>query len=95
MARLILMDGTESDVRPKGTTFALDELYALIGNGCDMVEILGLPDGKTMWLDEEGKPRKGLRINEKATVLARTAGISFWDMVMGNVLVTDHDEDAK
>ena len=94
MARLILMDGTESEVRPQGTTFTLEEFYALIGNGCDMVEVLGLPDGKTMWLDEEGKYRPGLRVNDKATLLARKAGISLWDMVVGNVLVTDPEEEA-
>ena len=92
MAKLILMDGTESEVKPKGKTFALDELYALIGHGCDMVETLALPRRKTMWLDEEGKYRPGLRVNDKATVLARKAGIVPWDVVMGNVLVTGYKE---
>lgn len=94
MAKLILMDGTESDVTPKGKDFTLEELYALIGNGCDMVEALRLPGRKTMWLDEEGKYRPGLRVNDKATVLARKAGIIPWDVVMGNVLVTGPKVDA-
>ena len=95
MAKLILMDGTELDVKPKDKTFTLEEMYALIGNGCDMVEVLRLPKRKTMWLDEEGKYRKGLHVNEKATALARKAGIIPWDVVMGNVLVTGPKEDAK
>ena len=94
MARLILMDGTESEVTPKDKKFTLDELYALIGNGCDMVETLALPGRKTMWLDEEGKYRGGLTVNEKATGLARKAGIIPWDVVLGNVLVTGPKEIA-
>ena len=91
MARLIRMDGTESDITPKGTRFTLREFYALIGNGCDIVEMLALPGRRTMWLDEEGKFRR-LRVNDKATLLGRKAGIALWDMVVGNVVVTESGE---
>jgi hypothetical protein len=93
MAKLIRADGTEQSVSPKNGTFKLDELYALIGGGCDMVECITLADGvTTMWLDEEGKFRGTQRPNAKASELLRLAGGMPGDTVMGNVLVCEEGE---
>jgi len=87
LATLIKPDGTESVVLPQNSTdFRLDERYSLIG--CEMVQMVYLADGRTMWLDEEAKlkPERPLP-NLKATRLLAEAGGMPGDIVLGNVLV--------
>lgn len=86
--------GAETEVFPrdKRKGFQLAELYELIGNNCDMVELVTLADGRGMWLDEEGKFRRGLFANGKATDLLQQAGGIPGDVVMGNVLITSGKE---
>ena len=95
MATLIrATDGSESTVRPKTTEgFSLQEVYDLIGNGCDIVETVQLNDGRIMLLDEEGKIRNDtLIVNEKATRLLAEAGGIPGDAVVGNVLIVNELE---
>lgn len=50
------------------------------------IEAVPLPDGSTLWLNEEGKI-DGLPFNERATVLTRGI-LGPTDMVVGNVFIT-------
>jgi hypothetical protein len=93
MATLIRANGPDVVVRPKGATFTLEEMYAAIGGGCDIVQPIALADGRTMWLDEEGKYRDGmLLVNETATRLLAEAGGIPGDVVVGAALVTEPEE---
>lgn len=89
MALLLKPDGTQREVQPAGRSFTLEELYALIG--CDTVEVIYLPDGRPLVMDEDGKYRK-LPVNEEATRLGRIAGIVPWDVIVGTVLVLEPGE---
>ena len=92
MATLITTHDALHEVTPdNGTDFTLEELYALIG--CEMVEALYLPDGRTMWIDEEGKLSSPPRPkNYHATRLARLAGIADDDYIAGTALVCAEGE---
>lgn len=70
-------------VGPVGTKFGLDELYNLVR--CETVEAVRLRNGRTMWVDEEGR-MSGKPINLIASLLA--GGVD----VVGDVLVTDAGE---
>jgi hypothetical protein len=89
MAILLKQNGIIQQIFPKDKSrgFSLDEIYQLIGNGCEMVKAVDLADGRSMWLDEEGKYRQGLRENLKATELLMKAGGIPGDVVTGNVLI--------
>ena len=89
MATLIKTDGSEQVVYPSSTLgFWLQELYDLIGNGCDVVKTIELADGRIMILDEESKLRdRVIAINEKATKLLAEAGSIPGDQVVGNVVI--------
>lgn len=91
MATLIRTDGTEQIITPANARegFHLDELYKLLD--CSTVEVLALPNGRTMVLDEDGK-YSTKPTNERATTLARTAGIAADDFVVGDVLVCRRGE---
>jgi len=87
MGLKISTDGTETVVLPADNKeFTLDELYDLIG--CSMVQMIYLPSGKTMWLDEEGK-LSGKEINMEATM---KSGLYPHDVIVGNVLILDEGE---
>ncbi len=93
MAELIHANGDQSTVQPRipQRGFSLSELYAIIG--CKTVQAIALADGRTMWMDEEGKLQGGLLIvNEKATKLLVEAGGIPGDEVVGNVLITEPGE---
>jgi hypothetical protein len=95
MAKLIRTDGVEVEVTPKDTKrgFTLEELYNLIGFGCDIVEVVTLADGKTlMVMDEEGKYRVPVFWNEKATKLLAKAGGLPGDVVAGVVVLCSEKE---
>jgi hypothetical protein len=53
------------------------------------IEILYLPDGRLMLLDEEGK-LKGLEFNEEATRRAKEDNLIYpSDFIVGNVIIVD------
>ena len=53
------------------------------------IEILTMPDGRLMLLDEEGK-LKGLEYNEEATIRAKDENLIYpSDFIVGNVIIVD------
>ena len=85
-AYLLKTDGTETAIEPRnGTDFTFEELYPIME--CDMIEIIRLPDGRIMLLDEEGnwsdKPT-----NERATVLAYNA-LTMGRGIVGHTVVCE------
>ena len=67
MAVVIRVDGTQEMIAPQSPpAFALEELHALVGG---WIEVVYLPDGRLLVIDEEGK-LKGYPRNEQATRLA-------------------------
>jgi hypothetical protein len=95
MATLLKPNGESVEVTPKnGKSFGLQELYDHIG--CDMVELVTLKDGRLMYVDEEAKlkPRPP-HPNAKATDLLIEAGGLPYDVVLGNALIVDADEDDE
>lgn len=93
MATLIESDGSERHVSPASPEhgFTLTELYALID--CKTVEAIGLTEqGRSMWLDENGKLNAELRVNMKATDILHRAGGSYADYVVGRVLICEEGE---
>ena len=72
MALLLETDGTRSNVEPEGLTFTLKELQSAVGG---FIQEIVLPDGRSLFMDEEGKFKDKL-YNEYATGLARMAGIA-------------------
>ena len=94
MALLITPNGAESVVTPANGAFTRQELYALIGNGCDLIQVVYLADRTTaMILDEEGKYREPLAArNSKATVLLQEAGGIPGDFILGNVVLCSPEE---
>ena len=68
MAYVIRDSGEESELLPKnGTDFSLKELQGAVGG---FIEIVHLGNDKLLVVDEEGL-LKSLRINAKASILAR------------------------
>lgn len=79
-ARVYKADGRIYPVDPiDGESFSLEELQAIVGG---LIEIIYLPDGKIMVLNEEGK-YSGLEPNDNATVIANIDP----DFIVGDVLV--------
>ncbi len=67
MARVYAVDGTQREVTPAhGVSFTLEELHALVGG---YIEVVRLPSGDLMVINEEGKLHD-LLYNERATALA-------------------------
>lgn len=84
MAQLIRVDGTEQQLIPStGVSFSLAELQDLVGG---YIEILELPSGRLLVLDEEGK-LAGKPINPRATWLGAVAQIAHSEVIVGDVLV--------
>jgi hypothetical protein len=84
MALWIRTDGTTTVVEPgNGTDFTLLEVKKFIGGG--YLEVIGIPGGRLMVLDEDGK-RKEFAVNEVATALARPVLLP-GDVIVGDVLV--------
>lgn len=81
-AHVVMTSGVTLAVEPKnGTDFSLEELQKIVGG---YIEVLRLGSEQIMVLNEEGK-LYGLGVNDKATVLAVTAGYA--DIIVGDVLV--------
>lgn len=67
MAKIIKTDGTTQEVQPaNGVSFTLKEAQAIVGG---LVEVVDLPNGDIMLINEESK-LIGLEKNEEATKLA-------------------------
>jgi hypothetical protein len=73
MALILYPDGTSKDVYPaNGDHFEIEELVQIVEG---KIQMIPLPDGRIMTLNEEGGPdaaagRTGLPPNEQATALA-------------------------
>lgn len=79
-AFVIDVDGTETPIKPKnGKTFTLAEIQAAIGGG--YVEMVRLPDGRMMFVDEDGLMKR-LVPNMQASVLCGRP-------IVGKALVCD------
>lgn len=79
-AFVIDVDGTETAIKPKnGKTFELEEMKSAIGGG--YVELVQLPDGRMMFVDEDGL-MKQLKPNMQASVLCGRP-------IVGKALVCD------
>lgn len=89
MALLIKTDGTQTEVAPLNKIFTADELRQHVG--CTYFEHVSLADGRSMWLDEDGK-HLSKPVNVEATKLLWLAGGAPDDVVAGDVLVTSRGE---
>lgn len=94
MAKLVLIDGTEKEVQPKDAKngFDLQELYDLIGNGCEMIQVIETRDGYCIF-DEEFRVRLYWedKRNPKANeMLMRDTGFNY--DICGNVIFCSPDE---
>jgi hypothetical protein len=94
-AKLIRADGTEQELAPvNGRYFTFAELYPLIET--DTIQIIPLPNGKLMLMDENGKGYFGANggkskpRNDLATVIADN--IAGDDYIVGNVVVCDRSQ---
>lgn len=82
-AYLLKVDGAKIEVTPNnGTDFTLAEMYKLIG--CELIEIVYLPNDKIMIVDEEGWLKADPIYNQFAS------DISGCD-IEGNVIVCNDD----
>ena len=85
MAFLYPVRGPIQEVHPKdGEVFSLEELQAFVGG---WIEHVGLEDGRSMWINEEGK-LEGLPWNIAASLLADLPG----DVIVGPALVATNAE---
>jgi hypothetical protein len=76
----ITTDGKEIEVHPKdGKKFSLGELQEFVGG---YIERVTLPNGRSMFVNEEGK-LKGLKTNIAATIIS---GLYPHDVISGPVL---------
>jgi hypothetical protein len=88
MATLISSTGEIREIAPaNGRAFILAELHAIVGG---YIEAIPVPDGRVMFLNEDGK-RLALAINHEATVRVR-----HWlmpgDVIVGDVVVCTQRE---
>lgn len=82
MAQIIKTTGEIIETEPSnGTDFSLTELQAVVGG---FIEVVHLPDGRLMVVNDEGK-LNGLPVNPKASEL-------YPDIIVGDVLVCEHYE---
>jgi len=88
MAKIIKANGQEVETEPiNGTDFQLEELKDIVKG---WIEIVWLPDGRLMCVNEEGKCY-GLPINDKATEIYQSA-FGYSDFICGDVLVCDGNQ---
>ena len=82
MAQIIKTTGEIIETEPSnGTDFSLTELQAVVGG---FIEVVHLPDGRLMVVNDEGK-LNGSPVNPKASEL-------YPDIIVGDVLVCEHYE---
>lgn len=97
MAKLIKTDGTIQEVVPaNGKVFSLKEMQDFVGKGKDrMVEIVPLPSGKDIVVNEEGK-LIGLETNEVATKIWKEEyplekyPLNNDELIVGDVLLVEN-----
>lgn len=83
MATLIPANGpTREDTPANGRTYTLAELQAIVGG---YIEALRAPDGRLMFVNEDGK-RMHLPRNSAATVLMRPR-LLFGDCIVGDAVL--------
>ena len=88
MAEIIYADGTTLPLHAPGNDqgYTLSEVYAAIGDGCDMVEQLYIGHSEVLLFDEIAKLRNGQPPrNDKATALAAELLLP-GDCIVGTVL---------
>lgn len=82
MAKWIKADGSMEDVEPNnGSDFSLEELNKFVDG---FIEVVWLPNGKLMVVNEEGQLKR-LIPNPVASIIAR-------QMIVGNVLLCDEGQ---
>jgi hypothetical protein len=93
MATLLCVDGTKKEVKPaNGRSFKIEEVYSLIGNGCNMVQAIRVRDGRLMLMDEDAKSRRPVP-DENLEGNAMLMGIiALDDTLVGNVLLVADEE---
>ena len=93
MATLMKINGKTEEVFPKDKKrgFTLEELYALVGGNCRLIEAPGpFKDGRFMVMDEEGK-LNGKELNVEASEkFYKELGRK--DLIMGNVIMVNNKE---
>jgi len=89
MALLIAPSGSVREIHPEyeAASFTTSELHELVDG---WLECVHLPDGRLMWINEEGKLR-GLPSNPLATLLARSV-LQPYDYIAGPAVVTTRQE---
>ena len=100
MATYYKTDGSVEEVKPKnGKAFSYQELsdFVKLDDNNHMVEIVPMPSGKFMVVNEEGK-LIGLPKNEKATEVWKAEypigkyPINNDELIVGNALIATDDE---
>lgn len=80
-------DGSSMVVEPQGPSWTLEELYALLS--CSMIEVVTLDEKYVMVIDEEGKFKDVVMMNQRASDIAHQhKAISMHDEIVGKALVT-------
>ena len=88
MATLLYVNGTQTTVTPASPpAFSLEELQAMVGG---WLEVVYLPDGNLLVIDEEGKLKNYPR-NEQATRLAASR-LFRGDYIAGNAVIVTLQE---
>jgi len=89
MALLMAPSGSVREIHPEygAACFTTSELHELVDG---WLECVYLPDGRLMWINEEGKLR-GLPSNPLATLLARSV-LQPYDYIAGPAVVTTWQE---
>lgn len=90
MALFISSAGLELGFSPNnGEKFTLEELQGLVGG---YIERVPMSNGKSMYVNEEGK-LNGLPYNEKATQILRHQGRIPNDHIVGDVIILSNKEE--
>jgi hypothetical protein len=88
MATLIHPSGKIEAITPtNGTPFTAHEIHTLVDG---LLECLALPDGRLMWIDEEGKLKRKLT-NVVATLMALDV-LLHGDVIVGDAVITTRAE---
>lgn len=88
MAKIIKANGEEIETSPmNGNDFKLEELQSIVGG---YIEIVWLPNGKIMVINEEGK-LMNLPENVNATKIYHST-FGYNDLIVGDVLLCDSNQ---
>jgi hypothetical protein len=105
-AWLVSVDGTPLSplTELEGKELSLKDMYPIIGNGCDIVQMVQLDKGVTMWVDEEGLLKDNVVKNEFATKLFNQKyalnnmlldGDENSGTIVGNAIIIDNTKAGK